>query len=57
MNSVDDLKLASLSFPTLIPNGKGDPTNNSILVGTSDRVTEAFVNKLKHLITFGEKKR
>ena len=45
-----------MSSPTLFPNGKGDPTNNSSLVDTSDWVTEAFANKLKHLIKFGEKK-
>ena len=47
--------LAAMSFPTLFPDGKGDPTNNAILLDTSDSVTEAFANKLKHLIKFGEK--
>ena len=28
--------LASMSFPTLFPDGKGDPTNNSILVDTGN---------------------
>ena len=46
--------LASMSFPTLFPDGKGDPTNNAIIYNTSDNVTETFALKLKHLIKFGE---
>lgn len=34
---------ATMSFPTLFPDGKGDPTNNATLLNTSDSVTEAFV--------------
>lgn len=48
--------LAAMSFPTLFPDGKGDPTNNATLLNTSDSVTDAFANKLKHLMKFGEKK-
>ena len=33
---------ATMSFPTLFPDGKGDPTNNATLLNTSDSVTEAF---------------
>lgn len=47
--------LATMSFPTLFPDGKGDPTNNATLLDTNDSVTEAFASKLKHLIKFGEK--
>ena len=46
--------LASMSFPTLFPDGKGDPSNNAIIYNTSDNNTEAFALKLKHLIKFGE---
>jgi len=48
--------LAAMSFPTLFPDDKGDPTNNATLLNTSDSVTDAFANKLKHLMKFGEKK-
>lgn len=44
-----------MSFPTLFPDGKGDPTNNALLRDTSDSITDAFASKLKHLIKFGEK--
>lgn len=46
--------LALMSFPTLFPDGKGDPTNNAIMHDTADNITEAFATKLKHLIKFGE---
>ena len=42
--------LTSMSFPTLFPDGKGDPTNNAIIYNTSDNITEALALKLKHLI-------
>ncbi len=35
-----------MAFPTLFPDGKGDPTNND---------TEGFAQKVKHLIKFAEK--
>ena len=41
--------LATIAFPTLFPDSKGDPTNS----GTKN-VT--FREKIKHLIKFGEKK-
>ena len=44
-----------MSFPTLSPDGKGDPTNSAILIDSSGSITEAFANKLKHLMKFGEK--
>ena len=46
--------LTSMSFPTLFPDGKGDPTNNAIIYNTSDNITEVFALKLKHVINFGE---
>lgn len=42
-------------FPTFFRDGKGDPTNNATLLNTSDSITDAFANKLKHLMKFGEK--
>ena len=47
--------LATMSFPTLFPDGKGDPTNYSTVRNISDSDTEAFALKLKHLISFGER--
>ena len=41
---------ATMAFPTLFPDSKGDPTNS----GTKRDVT--FGEKIKHLIKFGEKK-
>ena len=46
--------LTSMSFPTLFPDGKGDPTNNAIIYNTSDNITEVFALKLKHVINFGD---
>ena len=44
-----------MCFPTLFPDGKGDPTSNAILVDTGNNFTDAFASKLKHLITFSER--
>ena len=47
--------ISNLSFNGF-SNGKGDPTNNAILLlDTGKSSTEAFANKLKHLLKFGEK--
>ena len=46
--------LESLAFPTLFPDGKGDPTDNEQIIQISDNETECFASKLKHLIKFGE---
>ena len=48
--------LATLAFPTLFPNGIGDPTDNTIRREISQKETESFALKLKHLIKFGEKR-
>jgi len=48
--------LASLAFPTLFPNTKGDPTNNATIRKIGNSVTESFSEKVKHLIKFAEKK-
>ena len=48
--------LASLAFPTLFPDGKGDPTNSERVRNISEKETESFAQILKHLIKFGEKK-
>jgi len=47
--------LASMAFPTLFPDGKGDPTNSAIFSDTAENPTEAFAKKLKHLIKFAER--
>jgi hypothetical protein len=47
--------LASMAFPTLFPDGKGDPTNSALLSDTSKNTTQSFAAKLKHLIKFSEK--
>ena len=46
--------LATMCFPTLFPDRKGDPTNNAILLDTGTNFTDAFASKLKHLIKFSE---
>ena len=48
--------LATLAFPTLFPDSKGDPTNNTIQRQISHSETDSFSQKLKHLIKFGEQK-
>ena len=48
--------LASLAFPTLFRDVKGDPTNFSIQREIASSETECFSEKIKHLIKFGEKK-
>ena len=47
--------LATLSFPSLFPDGKGDPMNNALVRNISENETEAFSQKIKHLIKFAEK--
>ena len=42
--------LATMAFPTLFPDGQGDPTNPSICRNVS------LKEKIKHLIKFGERK-
>lgn len=42
--------LATMAFPTLFPDGKGDPTNPAILKNVT------LKEKVKHLIKFAEKK-
>ncbi|XP_066921730.1 uncharacterized protein [Clytia hemisphaerica] len=46
--------LATLAFPTLFPDGKGDPTNSSIRRSIAKSDTESFSEKIKHLIKFAE---
>ena len=48
--------LASLAFPTLFPDSRGDPTDNEQIRHVSENQTECFASKLKHLIKFGELK-
>ena len=42
--------LATMAFPTLFPDGKGDPTNHAILKNVTPK------EKVKHLIKFAEKR-
>ena len=46
--------LATLSFPSLFPDAKGDPMNNASVRNISENETEAFSQKIKHLIKFAE---
>ena len=45
---------SSMAFPTLFPDGKGDPTNNAIVSDISNNSTQSFADKLKHLIKFAK---
>ena len=45
-----------MSFPTLFPDGKGDPTNFSIVREIAKSETESFSLKIKHLLKFGEQR-
>ena len=47
--------LASLCFPTLFPDTKGDPTNSCLLRNISKSESESLAEKIKHLIKVGEK--
>ena len=47
--------LASMAFPTLFPDAKGDPTNSALFSDTSNNTAQSFAAKLKHLIKFSEK--
>lgn len=46
--------LASMAFPTLFPDGKGDLTNIAVVSDISNNSTQSFAERLKHLITFAE---
>ena len=48
LNEYETPFLATMAFPTLFPDGKGDPTNPSIYRNTP------FPKKIKHLIKFAE---
>ena len=45
----------TLSFPSLFPDAKSDPMNNALVRNISENETEAFSQKIKHLIKFAEK--
>ena len=55
-NEYSTSNLASLAFPTLFPDTKGDPTSDEVVRQISEKATESFAQKLKHLIKFGERK-
>ena len=48
LNEYQTSHLASMAFPTLFPDGKGDPTDLSLMREVS------FQDKIKHLIQFAE---
>ena len=50
LSELDCQFLASMAFPTLFPDGKGDPTNSALLSDTSNNTTQSFAAKLKYLI-------
>jgi len=54
INEFNTPYLASLAFPTLFPDTKGDPTNLALLREIAKSDTESFAEKLKHLIKLGE---
>ena len=47
--------IASLAFPTLFPDSKGDPTNEMTVRQISEMIRISFASKLNHLIKFDEK--
>ena len=46
--------IATMAFPTLFSDGKGDPTSFSLIREIASSDTESFAQKLKHLLKFGE---
>ena len=48
--------IATMAFPTLFPDGKGDPTNLAFVRDIASSDTESFSLKIKHLLKFGELK-
>lgn len=46
--------IASMAFPILFPDEKGDPTNYSIVRDIASSDTDAFALKIKHLLKFAE---
>ena len=53
-NEFNTAFLASLAFPCLFPDTKGDLTSRAMLRDISDSDTDSFSQKLKHLIKFAE---
>ena len=47
--------VVSMGFPTLFPDGAGEPTNRSTISSISDSDREIFAAKLKHLVKLAEK--
>lgn len=45
INEFDVQYLASMAFPTLFPDGKGDPTNKAVHSEISDSATQSFAEK------------
>lgn len=58
-NPIDEFTtqyLASLAFPTLFPDTRGDPTNSALKRDIANSDTEAFAKRIKHLAKFAELK-
>ena len=53
-NEVRTEYLATMSFPTLFPDGIADPTSQATVRNISNNDTESFAQKIKHLIRFAE---
>lgn len=51
LNEYQTSNLATMAFPTLFPDGKGDPATNQAIV----RDYVPLLEKIKHLIKFAEK--
>ena len=49
LNEYETPFLATMAFPTLFPDGKGDPTNQALTRDVS------LLDRVRHLITFAEK--
>ena len=54
LNEYNISHLATLAFPTLFPDSRGDPTNLSIVREVSERDVQSFALKIAHLLKFGE---
>ena len=55
LNECETEFLAILSFPSIFPDRKGDPMNNALVRNIPGNETDAFSQKIKHLIKFAEK--
>lgn len=54
VNEFNTQYLATMAFPTLFPDGRGDPTNNAIIREIASGELNSFAYKIKHLLKFAE---